>query len=542
VKKVPLILGLSALVLIALVYWPVLGYGILPTWDDTNFVVYRPEILDWWGASWSDRLTNPRIGYPIPLPTALYALLRHLMGEDGYFGFLHGFHVFLHCLNTGLAFYFIRGIWRRYDLKGAAFLPFAIAMLWALHPVLVESVAWLTNTKNLFSNFAILAALCVQSRVGSQAKPLHLFLLILLYVVALGSRPDGAILPFLLGFILLLQHGGAILSVVSRLWLATLGVLASISIPFVLWASSTHAEVAERKAREMSGVVEILFRMGRAVEISTLSLAFPFNLHPSYFYVGDETIIDALPGLAVVITVIATTILLLRQATPHARAAALGLSFMAAAFFPYSNVVFLPRLAADTYLYLPALGLVMAIGALLSNQKPRVLGVVFGALIIVFAFLSNKQAKRWENAITLWEPVIAYEPTLDRSYRHIAFEHLRQNRFEEAGEVIDQALVHFRRERDIPWYAIVIYRQVRGPLAAAEIGMEARLKNTKSDPEVHKAFVETLLIGKIPPPTDLQARAAIVESMEFYRGQSEWMDNETAKPAIAAYLQLMGGH
>src|SRR5690606_600477 len=88
------------------------------------------------------------------------------------------------------------------DLRPA--LPILIAAAWALHPVLVESVAWLTNTKNLLSNMAILAALNLHFRLPKIGLLKALPLLILLYVLAIGSRPDGAILPFILGFAALL--------------------------------------------------------------------------------------------------------------------------------------------------------------------------------------------------------------------------------------------------------------------------------------------------------------------------------------------------
>lgn len=538
--RVTPIVAIVGVLFIGLVYWPVLSYGILPTWDDTNFVVHRPEILDWWGVSWYDRLVNPQIGYPIPIPTAIYAVLRHVFGEDGYYQILHGFHLLLHICNTYLAFRFCKWIWTHFDLPNKDVLPLWIAGVWALHPVLVESVAWLTNTKNLLSNLAILAALCLQSRVTRDAKLAQVLGLVALYALALGSRPDGAFLPFLLGFVLIFIHGRDVLKKVNRLWLVGLTLLATASIPFVVWASSTHAEVAERKARTMTGVVELLFRFGRAVEISTVSLVFPVNLHPSYYYVGDETIIDAIPGLTIAGLVLLAIVVLLMRKQPALSVTAFGLGLMAAAFFPYSNIVFLPRLAADTYLYLPALGFVMGVGSLLALVPERARMGLMIVLLTAFALLSHKQVRRWENAITLWTPVVEYAPMLDRSYRHIAFEYLRNKQFEEGASVIDQAMPHFRREKDIPWYAVVLYREARGELPAAEIAMEARLKNKKSEPDLHKAFVETLLIGQIPPPNDPQLKAVIMESMAIYQNQPEWMANPSAGPAIESYLRMLG--
>ncbi|QED29326.1 hypothetical protein FRD01_19225 [Microvenator marinus] len=530
-------LGLLLLAIV-LIYLPTLGYGHLPTWDDTNFVVWRPEILDWWGSTWTERLLNPNIGYPIPIPTALYAALRAIFGEHGYYGILHGLHVGFHLINTALVFALVRALRsalsrEEADLRPA--LPILIAAVWALHPVLVESVAWLTNTKNLLSNMAILAALNLQFRLPKFGLLKALPFLVLLYVLAIGSRPDGAILPFILGFAALLTQP-QITSTLKK-WFAALCALGAVSLPYVYWASSTHAGVAERKAPMMGGVSEVLFRIGRALEFSALNIAFPVELHPSYFYHGDETLVRGLPGLFIGVLLVGGFALLWRKNQAWSRFAAFGLGLGLASYVPYSNLVFLPRLAADTYLYMPTLGVMIFLGGALSMPRiGRRLVPIMAGLVLVYTLLSANQVRRWENAVTLWEPVIEFEPTLDRSYRHIAFHHLGNQDWKAALDVVERGLPHFRRERDIPWYVLVIYRETKGPLAAAEIGMEARLENDVVAAELHKAFVETLLIGKIPPPPDPALKAVIRESMEFYLTREDWLQNPSARPAVEAYL------
>lgn len=539
---------LATLVVTAAVYAPVLGYATIPTWDDTTFVVHRPEILDWWGVSWRDRLVNPIIGYPIPIPTALYAFLRSI--TDDYFGLLHGIHVVVHLLNTW-------AVWRlaKRWLPGP-WMAVATAAAWALHPVNVESVAWLTNTKTLLTGTAILGALNLQARVRdselNQALGLegprwwnrpgtYALALVALFLLGIGSRPDAAILPWVLfaawfareGFKFFKHLGENVRKFrpATPAWFGTLMALQVVSLPYVWWASSTHANVAERNAQNMSAAFELFFRVGRAAELSMASMVWPAQLHPSYFYDANVGWIDALPGVAMLALVGGIGVW---AWTSGRHAMALGAVLFAATYLPYANFVYLPRLAADTYLYLPVLGLTVMFAAALPTH--RIALIVWGFLPVMWMGLTWNQVQRWENAATLWEPVIAYEPDGDRSYRHLAFHHYSAGRVEEALAYVDAGLPHFAAAREIPWYAVEIVRAVRGPLAAAELGVRALVTNVKVDPLLQKAVVETLLLGKIPMPPNPEAQRVILEAFSAYQNNPEWMANPSAKPAIDAYL------
>lgn len=537
---------LGLLCLLVLIYSPVLGYATIPTWDDTNFVVHRPEILDWWGVSWTDRLVNPNIGYPIPIPTALYAMLRSITSD--YFGLLHGLHVVFHLVNTWL-------VWRltRRWLSDP-WMAVGTAAVWAFHPALVESVAWLTNTKTLLAGMAILGALNLQedARAAELSRALGLdekargpaffaLALVGLFLLAIGSRPDGAILPWVLGAVWFAREGWKFVRRLpqslkswkpeSPLWVGTIGLLQVVSLPYVYWASTTHAEVAERKASALSPVLQTLFRMGRAAELSFGSVFWPSQLHPSYFYRGDSGLVEALPGLGLLVL---TGVVGFWAWKSGRHVTALGFALFASTYLPYSNLVFLPRLAADTYLYLPTLGLALMVAGLWPNHRQAL--VVWGFVPVMWAGLTWNQVHRWENAVTLWEPVIAYEPEGDRSYRHVAFAHFSAQNWEAAALAIDAGLPHFTREREIPWYAIEILRMARGPVPAAEVGVRAAMVNVKADPLVQKALVETLLLGKLPMPEAPEARKVILEAFEVYRSNPAWMANPTAGPAIDAYL------
>src|SRR5690554_5579042 len=80
-KRYPALPYLLLILITVAIYWKVFSFGIMDTWDDNLFFLNRPELQDWWGASWYERIVTPRIGYPIPIPTVLYVLCQSFPGE-----------------------------------------------------------------------------------------------------------------------------------------------------------------------------------------------------------------------------------------------------------------------------------------------------------------------------------------------------------------------------------------------------------------------------------------------------------------------------
>lgn len=145
------LLAVGAITAAALLYARTLKYGAHETWDDGKFVLYRPELLDWWSSTWTERLLTPEIGYPIPLPTFVQAHIRFL-APDAYLTVLHGLSVALHLTCAILIFRLLH----HWNSQRTAALT---TSLWVVHPAMVETVAWLTNLKTLLATLFSLVAL-----------------------------------------------------------------------------------------------------------------------------------------------------------------------------------------------------------------------------------------------------------------------------------------------------------------------------------------------------------------------------------------------
>lgn len=143
--------GLGAIVLFAItaaVYWPACNNDFV-NWDDNDYVCDRDEILagiNWKGIVWAATANVTDNWHPL---TLLSLQLDAQLFGTGPRGF-HRTSVLLHALNAALALLAI------YALTGRPWRSLAVAVLFALHPMRVESVAWVSERKDLVSGLFFL--------------------------------------------------------------------------------------------------------------------------------------------------------------------------------------------------------------------------------------------------------------------------------------------------------------------------------------------------------------------------------------------------
>jgi len=142
-------LGLVTLAL----YWPATGFAFL-NYDDTDFVTANVHVqggLNWEGVKWAFGLNEGDYWHPL---TWLSLMLdASLFGQRA--GGFHFTNVAFHAVNGVLVFLLLR------MLTGALWRSVLVAALFALHPLRVESVAWVTERKDVLSGcFGLLALIC----------------------------------------------------------------------------------------------------------------------------------------------------------------------------------------------------------------------------------------------------------------------------------------------------------------------------------------------------------------------------------------------
>jgi tetratricopeptide (TPR) repeat protein len=383
-------------------YWPALrGEQV---WDDDGHVTRSDlrSVAGLWQI-WSNPSATQQY-YPL-LHSAFW--LEHRLWGDATLGY-HLANVLLHAT----ACYLLYLILRRLAVPGATF----AAVLFAVHPVCVESVAWISEQKNtlslVFYLLAALAYLRFDKNQGGTARRYY-YLASLLFVFALLTKTVTATLPASLLVIFWWQRGRISWRDVWPLvpWF----VFAVISGLFTA-AMERHLIGAQGAAFDLTLVQRCLLA-GRVIYFYLGKLFWPVHL---IFIYPRWDVGSAAADWAVFLTAEAVLTVYLWTLRGRTRGPLAAWLFFVGSLFPalgfFDVYPFIYSYVADHFQYLASIGIVAAASAggalLLDRMGPakRAAGMAVAALLVaVLAALSNAQSATYINKPTL------YRTTIDRN-------------------------------------------------------------------------------------------------------------------------------
>lgn len=414
-------------------YWPALNGGIL--WDDPAHVT-RPELRSWSGlvSIWTDMRATQQY-YPV-LFSAFW--IEHRLWGDHTLGY-HLLNVLLHATSCCLLAVFLRRLFQWHESpdpclgstgrETRATLPagaeWFAAALFAVHPVCVESVAWITEQKNTLSLvFYLLAALryldfSASRQWRSYALATGLFLLALL------SKTVTVTLPAALLVVFWWKHGKLSWRRDVAPLLPWFVAAAGLGL-FVSWFER-HWIGAEGAGFYLS-LGERVLLAGRVFWFYLGQMLWPVDL--IFYYPRWDVSAEARSWIGWVIALIAMTAVFWggRQRTRGPLAAWLlylgglfpFLGFFNAFYFNFSYV-------ADHSQYLPGLSLIAAVAggiAAVSARAPARLravgGVGGGIIVIALAALANRQSALYRDNETLFRATVARNPSAWMAHQNLA--------------------------------------------------------------------------------------------------------------------------
>jgi tetratricopeptide (TPR) repeat protein len=431
-----------ALILLAtiVVYWPARNGEQL--WDDDGHIT-KPELQSLHGLAriWFEPGASQQY-YPL-LHTAFW--IEHKLWGDNTLGY-HVINVLLHMAAVTL-FYLIL---RRLKIPGALL----AAAIFALHPVMVESVAWISEQKNTLSAVFYLGAMLVYLHFDQSRNRSQYFVALGLFVLGLLTKTVTATLPAALLVIFWWQRG-------TLSWKRDVLPL----VPFFMIGAAGGAVTAyiERTLIGAEGadfsltLVERGLLAGRVVWFYLGKLLWPMNL--TFIYPRWE--IDPqvwwqwlFPTAAIGVTI---GLLLNRPSTASAgsvqassgpdgkrwRGPLAGWLLFIGTLFPvlgFLNVYpFLFSYVADHFQYLASLGMIalvaagIAIGLRRLPQPAR--GVGLGStvlLVLALATLSFRQSRMYADRVTLYESTVARNPDSWLAHNNLGAEYERAGDHEAA--------------------------------------------------------------------------------------------------------------
>jgi len=345
----------------------------------------------------------------------------------------HFDNVLLHLMNTALVF------WLIFLIAGKRIEVAAItAALFGLHPMHVESVAWITERKDVLFTVFFLASMIsyMYYCLKEKGKTKFFILSIILFLLSLLSKPAAVTLPIALllvdyfsgRLIKPIEPGEERLSLIKRLF-ADKAVLLE-KIPFfaisLLWGYITINTTKSIAAEESFSLLERTLFAFYGLTNYSYKLLVPLEL--SNFYPYPRLVGDRLPMIYYIspFIVMALTYLVYRSAA-YTRTLVFGALFfffsiaLVLQFFPVG-----PNIVTDRYTYVPYIGLFFIIGqgyAYLQDQKTGKLAALkMPVLLLLVAFigycsyLSTERCKVWKNSETLWTDVIAKFPNTSEGY------------------------------------------------------------------------------------------------------------------------------
>jgi len=384
-----------------LAYWPAL-HGAL-VWDDSHHVT-RPDLqaLDGLWRIWF-QLGATQQYYPL-LHSAFW--LEHRVWGDAVLGY-HLTNVALHAASACL----VVAIARRLSLRGA----WLAGLVFALHPVCVESVAWISEQKSTLSGLFCLGAALAYLHFDQSRRARAYSLATGLFALALLSKSVTATLPAALLVVLWWQRGRLTLrrDVLPLVPWFALGIPAGL---FTAWVEKTYIIGTEGAAYDLT-VAQRLLLAGRVVWFYAGKLIWPAGLTFSYpRWRIDPAIWWQYLYPAGVLAVGAVLWLLARRT----RGPLAGFLIFVGTLFPVLGFVnvfpFRFSWVADHFQYLASLGIIVpaasAAAALAGRLRPDGLrgSAIAAVLVAILGVLTWRQCGIYRDEETLYRATLERNP------------------------------------------------------------------------------------------------------------------------------------
>jgi tetratricopeptide (TPR) repeat protein len=381
-------------------------------WDDDMYVTNNPVLttgMQGLADAWLKPGSTPQY-YPLVFTT--FWLEHQIWGlwAGGY----HLVNVLLHGLAAVLLWQVLRKI-------GLAIWPATLAvMLFAVHPVHVESVAWITERKNVLSAVCYLAAAWCYLSFDDTRKARFWVAALLCFILALLSKTVACTLPASLLLYVWYKRGKITLKdILPTLPLWVIGIAMGL---FTVYMEKTH--VGASGSQWQLNAIERFLLAGRTLSFYAGKLAWPSPLIFTY----PKWQIDASQGWQWLFPIGVLALLgweVARSIQTGRRGRSFALLFFAGTLFPalgfFDVFPFTYSYVADHFQYLASIGSITLIAIVLA-QRP-VMGL---SVVLVFAALTWQQIGIYKDAKTLWLDTLDKNPNAWMAHTNLGVIYIEQ--------------------------------------------------------------------------------------------------------------------
>jgi hypothetical protein len=421
-------------------YYQTTSFGFQVTWDDGTYVINNSHITEFTLANIVSLFDRPYEGLYGPIQMLTYMLDYRMWGLDP-FGY-HLSNLLIHSANVVLVFFVLR------RMVGEFMLAFFAALVFAVHPLNVENIAWVAERKTLVSAFFVLSSLLfyLHYRASTKRPRLSYAGSLVLYLLAVFAKGTVIGLPIILVCYEWLLGGER-----ARRFrpIGPYFMISILAAGATLWATVSTNVVGGGPDITLEFLFGLVYPTMLPVWWEYIRLLlFPVGLSAYYIPTGRSSFLDP-----VVLAAIAGWLVVLAGVFYRASNRVKFWFFWALVFFaPTSGILPWVVYYADRYMYLPGIGfyVLAGIGAgacfrwvVQRWPKVKALESGFAAVAIVTAALiygglAYQRSAVWENEITLWTDTTLKSPEFSDGHLNLGAANLRAGR-------LDAAEVAYRR-------------------------------------------------------------------------------------------------
>jgi tetratricopeptide (TPR) repeat protein len=433
------------------VFWPARQFDFL-LYDDTIYVKLNPHVhqgLTWETVKWAFTSNDCTNWHPL-------TWLSHLLDWELFANNAGKHHVtslLLHALSGALLFFALKA------LTGMVWRSAFVAAVFALHPLRVESVAWISERKDVLSGLFFMLTLWAYARFANydlqwtreknaslKGKRRLLYLLtITSFALGLMAKPMLVTLPFvmlLLDYWPLKRVPPFSVAIVRRLLVEKIPffALTAVSCALTVWAQGSGGAISSLEKMPLSARIPNSI-MGYFHYLT--SFVWPKDLASPYPYPGFWPASKVLPAVALLLALLVVAFILRRK---HP-AALVGYFWFLGMLIPVIGLVQVGAQAyADRYTYLPLIGLAIAVAwvipEILARQKiPRfVFAIASVAILLGCIVATTKYLPVWRNTETLFTHTLQHTKNNAFAHNNLGTHFVENGRFQEAIIHANEAL------------------------------------------------------------------------------------------------------
>lgn len=399
--KGTLIIPCAIALVTVIVFSPTLWHDFI-NYDDPLFVINNPAVktgLTWDGFVWA--FTTGHQGNWIPLTWLSHMLDVQLFGFQAAAGH-HAVNLLLHTASSVLLYHFLQ------QVTAAPWKSATVAVLFALHPLHVESVAWVAERKDVLSAFFCMLTLNAYANYTQAPSRNRYLVTVLTFASGVLAKSMLVSMPLLL---LLIDYWP-----LGRLNRVAVRQLLCEKIPFAIIAIGAglatytahrdHGAIADSftlTARAGKAALAYLAYIGKMVWPTKLAVIYTFSLYPP----RTEIVLASV----IVLLIITMTVLHLRGTYPYL---ATGWLWYAISLFPVCGLLQIGMHSiADRYTYIPLIGIfcIVAWGvpdiARRLHLPPLTIPIIAVLTFTAMTVVTVRQVRHWQDSITLFRHTVA---------------------------------------------------------------------------------------------------------------------------------------